>query len=518
MATKPTIKRALISTSDKTGLVELAQQLTSLGIDIIATGGTAQLLSKEKIPVREVADYTGFPEIMDGRVKTLHPKIHAGLLGRRGVDDATMQAHDIHPIDLLIVNLYPFQKTIADPNCTFDNALEQIDIGGPTMLRAAAKNYRDVTVVVDPADYKKVLDELKTQNNTTLETRQELAKKTFAHTAEYDAVIAQYFSQSELFPETYTPTFQKQFDLRYGENPHQKSAFYSTSSHTTDTLAHAKQLQGKPLSFNNMLDSDAALSCVNIFDQKTPTCVIVKHANPCGVAQGATLQEAYQQAYATDPTSSFGGVIAFNQSLDSTTAKTMLEQQFVEVVLAPDIHPDALTELATKPNLRVLTCGPMQKEAQYLTLHALSGGLLLQENDTASVTADDLRVVTKRKPTAKEIEDLLFAWKVVKYVKSNAIVYAKDRRTLGIGAGQASRVFSAKIAMLKAAEAHIPLKDSVMASDAFFPFADSIEVATAAGITAIIQPGGSKRDNEVIEAADKANLAMVLTGIRHFRH
>ncbi len=516
MTTKPSIKRALLSTSDKEGLVVFASELRRLGIEIIATGGTAAVLEKNNIPVIKIADITGFPEIMDGRVKTLHPKIHGGLLGRRGIDDATMQEHDILPIDLLVVNLYPFQQTIAKPGCRFEEAIEQIDIGGPTMLRAAAKNHRDVTVLVDPADYPSILLEIQSQGQTSPETRRRLAEKAFAHTATYDTAIVGYLMEASS-TDTPTLTLKKKADLRYGENPHQSAASYITKM-LPNSLAEAEQKQGKPLSFNNLVDSDAALNAVRALDAKDPACVIVKHATPCGVAQGRSLEEAYLRALATDPISAFGGIIAFNQTLNAATAKTILEKQFAEVLLAPDFEPDALELLAKKTALRVLVCGSTPQQQNLKTFHSISGGLLIQDADQKIDDPKTFTIATKRKPSPEEMADLLFAWQVVRTVKSNAIVYAKGRQTLGIGTGQTSRVFSAKIAVLKAEEAGLSLEGAVMASDAFFPFADSIEVAATAGITAIIQPGGSKRDPEVIETADRLGLSMVMTGIRHFRH
>ncbi len=523
MSTKPVVQRALISTSDKTGLVEFAQQLAAMGIDIIATGGTAKLLRQSDLPIIEVASYTGFPEILGGRVKTLHPKIHGGLLGRRGLDDTEMESHAISPIDLLVVNLYPFQQTIAEADCTFPEAVEQIDIGGPTMLRAAAKNHDAVTVVVDPSDYPSIIAELKAHGHTNSETRRRLAYKTFTHTAHYDAAISQYFAQQLTdstdthFPDTFRPSFHKKFDCRYGENPHQAAAFYESTPPQAGSLAQASLLQGKPLSFNNLVDADAALACVRALNPEVAACVIVKHATPCGVAQSDQLVSAYQNAYATDATSAFGGIIAVNQTLDAPTATAITEQQFVEVILAPAVSDAALAILAQKKNCRVLQTGAPSIHHTH-TLHSVSGGLLMQDSDQAVISASDLSVVTTRQPSDSELADLLFAWQVVRFVKSNAIVYAKDGMTLGIGSGQTSRVFSARIAVQKASDAGLSLDNTVLASDAFFPFADGIEVAAAAGIKAIIQPGGSKRDPEVIAAANQAGMAMVFTGTRHFRH
>ncbi len=526
MSTKPVVQRALISTSDKTGLVDFALALHSLGIEIIATGGTSKLLQSNNIPVIDVADITGFPEIMDGRVKTLHPKIHGGLLARRGTDDAILEQHQIQPIDLLVVNLYPFQETIAKSDCSLASAIENIDIGGPTMLRAAAKNYHDVTVVVDPADYLAVLDEIKTCGNTSKTTRQQLALKTFTHTAQYDAAISHYLSQrfkstteplDTDFPDTMELTFDKSLDLRYGENPHQGAAAYTDPHAPAGCLANATLIQGKPLSFNNLMDSEGALNCLRELDSQIPGCVIVKHATPCGAAYGDNLTEAYQKALSTDPTSAFGGIIAVNQTLDAQTAQTMIDAQFIEVLLVPAISEEAKTIVAKKKNCRVLVCGQAPIHSAQ-TLHSISGGVLIQQADALITDPNTFKIVTQKKPTKHEMEDLLFAWYVVKFVKSNAIVYAKDGMTLGLGTGQTSRVFSARIAALKAEEAGLSLIGAAMASDAFFPFADGVEVAAQAGITSVIQPGGSKRDDEVIAAADKLGLVMVMTGSRHFRH
>lgn len=522
------IKRALISVSDKTGIIDFARYLHSRDIEILSTGGTAELLQQHKIPVVEVSEHTRFPEMMGGRVKTLHPKIHGGILGRRGQDDDVMVAHDITPIDLVIVNLYPFEKTIAQPGCDLDLAVENIDIGGPTLLRAAAKNYAAVTVVVDSNDYQTVINEMEMhQGATSPSTRFALAQKVFAHTARYDAAITNYLnavqtsSESCLFPQIYAPQFIKKQEMRYGENPHQQAALYidaNISDQPNGTTVAAQQLQGKPLSFNNIADTDAALECVRNF-LPTPACVIVKHANPCGVATAKTQLEAYQHAFTTDPVSAFGGIIAFNTELTLETAEILLANQFVEVVIAPTITQEAIAAFAQKPNIRLLSCGPLTATTPAsLDYKRINSGLLVQENDIAIINPTELQVVTQRTPTAQELQDLLFAWKVVKYVKSNAIVYAKNNTTLGIGAGQMSRVHSAKIAAIKAAEQNLDIKGAVMASDAFFPFRDGIDTAANAGITAVIQPGGSMRDTEVIQAADEANIAMVFTGIRHFRH
>ncbi len=519
----PIIQRALLSVSDKTGIVDFAKALQSLGIELLSTGGTAELLRQAGIAVTEVADYTGFPEIMGGRVKTLHPKIHGGLLGRRGVDEAVMATHGIAPIDLVVVNLYPFVETLKQADCRLAQAIEQIDVGGPTMLRAAAKNYVSVTTVVSPEDYPAILQEMTEQGGaTTLATRFRQAQKVFSHTAHYEAAIANYLNAMHLdetaddFPATFTVQFHKKQDLRYGENPHQKAAFYVENGGEAN-IAHAYQHQGKELSFNNIADSNAALECVKAFNGSN-ACVIVKHANPCGVALGDSQLHAYQRAFATDPTSAFGGIIAFNQALAADTVRAILEAQFVEVLIAPEVTPEALTLLAHKPNIRVLSCGYWQSPEPAWDFERINGGLLVQERDVMTLSPKDLKVVTQRQPTIQEFQDLLFAWEVVKCVKSNAIVYAKQHSTVGIGAGQMSRVFSAIIANLKAADASLEVSGAVMASDAFFPFRDGVDAAAEAGITAIIQPGGSIRDSEVIQAADAAGLTMLFTGVRHFRH
>jgi phosphoribosylaminoimidazolecarboxamide formyltransferase / IMP cyclohydrolase len=516
------IRRALLSVSDKSGLLDFARTLHELKVELLSTGGTANTLREAGIPVTEVSAHTGFPEIMAGRVKTLHPKIHGGLLGRRGEDDAAMREHDITPIDLLVVNLYPFEATVAKPGCSFEDAIENIDIGGPAMLRAAAKNHAHVAVVVDPADYAGLGEELRAEGEITAATRYTLAVKAFAHTAAYDGAIANYLSarssdgKVSAFPAFYSSQFHKQAELRYGENPHQRAALYAERGNLDGTLAGAKQLQGKELSYNNLADADAALACVRAFD--APACVIVKHANPCGVALGSNLLQAYEYAYATDTSSAFGGIIAFNRTLDDATAAKIIANQFVEVIIAPEISADALKTLATKANVRALATGAFSTAHEPFDYKRISGGLLLQDADHGRVIRTDLKVVTRRQPTEAQFTDLLFAWSVVKYVKSNAIVYARDSRTIGIGAGQPSRIMSAKIAVLKAEEAKLEVRDSVMASDAFFPFRDSVGAAAAAGISAIIQPGGSMRDKEVIAAADEHNIAMVFTSMRHFRH
>jgi phosphoribosylaminoimidazolecarboxamide formyltransferase/IMP cyclohydrolase len=519
----PEVKQALVSVSDKTGILEFCKSLAELNIKILSTGGTARLLKDQGMPVMEVSEYTGFPEIMDGRVKTLHPKVHGALLGRRGQDDKVMHELGIIPIDLVVVNLYPFEATVKRPGCTSAEAIESIDIGGPAMLRSAAKNHAYVGVVVDHADYGTVINELRRNRKQLTEaTRFYLARKVFAHTANYDAMVSNYLdglaaeTAKANYPESYTMQFKKLQELRYGENPHQTAAFYTQADAPSGTLASARQLQGKDLSYNNIADSDGAWECVLTFPE--PACVIVKHANPCGVAQGATILEAYNKAYATDPTSAFGGIIAFNRILDASTAKAIIERQFVEVIIAPEIDEAAMDVTAEKGDVRVLAAGERKAAIRQLDLKRVSGGLLIQDADTGMIGERDLKIVSKRKPTRREIDDLLFAWKVVKYVKSNAIVYARDYQTIGIGAGQMSRVYSARIAAIKAADEGLPVRGSVMASDAFFPFRDGIDAAAEAGVTAVIEPGGSVRDGEVIAAADKHDIAMVFTGMRHFRH
>jgi phosphoribosylaminoimidazolecarboxamide formyltransferase / IMP cyclohydrolase len=517
------VRRALLSASDKTGLVELARWLASRNVEILSTGGTARLLASAGLTVREVANYTGFPEIMDGRVKTLHPKIHGGLLGRRGVDDAVMALHQIAPIDLLVVNLYPFAETVSRPNCGYAEAIEHIDIGGPAMLRAAAKNHESVSVVVDPTDYAAVLDELARHDGcTTLTLRSRLAAKAFAHTARYDTMVASYLADrhqvnTERFPTTLPLVFDKVQDLRYGENPHQQAAFYRQPAPRGASVATASVLQGKDLSFNNIGDADTAIECVRQFSE--PACVIVKHANPCGVAVAASPLEAYDRAYRTDPTSAFGGIIAFNRELDALTAAAIVDRQFVEVLAAPAVCADAATALASKPNVRVLVLGDLSRApSDALEYRSVTGGLLTQTRDTGSIDATGLKVVTRRKPSQMELADLMFAWRVCKFVKSNAIVFARDRSTIGVGAGQMSRVYSTRIAAMKAADESLEVEGSVMASDAFFPFRDGLDVAAEYGIRAVIQPGGSRKDAEVIAAADEHGMAMVFTGMRHFRH
>ncbi|MDZ4298566.1 MAG: bifunctional phosphoribosylaminoimidazolecarboxamide formyltransferase/IMP cyclohydrolase [Moraxellaceae bacterium] len=525
------VQRALISVSDKTGIVDFARELANLGVHLLSTGGTFKLLVSEGINVTEVSDYTGFPEMMDGRVKTLHPKIHGGILGRRGQDDAVMAAHDIGGIDLVVVNLYPFAATVAKADCTLADAIENIDIGGPTMVRSAAKNHAHVGIVVSADSYRTVLDEIKADGGLSHNTRFDLAVKAFEHTAAYDGMIANYLgalvgekkadlNARDTFPRTFNTQFVKAQEMRYGENPHQRAAFYVESSARENSVATAKQLQGKALSYNNIADTDAALECVKSFAK--PACVIVKHANPCGVSVSLDgIKMAYELAYATDPESAFGGIIAFNRELDAETAQAIVDRQFVEVIIAPSISPAALAITASKQNVRVMACGELpeldQRAAQW-DFKRVTGGLLVQDQDLGMIKESDLKVVTQRAPTEAEIHDLIFAWKVAKYVKSNAIVYAKNRQTIGVGAGQMSRVNSARIAAIKAEHAGLQVAGAVMASDAFFPFRDGIDNAAKAGIAAIIQPGGSMRDNEVIAAADEAGIAMVFTGMRHFRH
>jgi phosphoribosylaminoimidazolecarboxamide formyltransferase/IMP cyclohydrolase len=515
------ITRALISVSDKSGIVEFCQELSQLGIEILSTGGTAKTLAEHKIPVTEVSDYTGFPEMMDGRVKTLHPKVHGGILGRRGIDDEIMAKNGISPIDMVVVNLYPFEQTVANPDCDLETAIENIDIGGPTMIRAAAKNHADVAIIVHPTDYAETIAELKNSNNClSVTTRFSLALKSFEHTARYDTAIATYLGNINgiQFPETLNLQFYHNQTMRYGENPHQNAAFYREKSPASGTIAAARQLQGKELSYNNIADADAALECVKSFNDK-PTCVIVKHANPCGVAEADDILTAYDKAYATDPTSAFGGIIAFNQELDEQTAAEIIKRQFVEVIIAPSISSAAQTVLAEKQNIRVLECGLWSLVNQpSFDFKRIAGGLLVQDKDLGEISSNDIKVVSQRTPTEQELADLLFAWKVAKFVKSNAIVYCKNGQTIGVGAGQMSRVYSAKIAGIKAADEGLIVPGSAMASDAFFPFRDGIDAAAESGITAIIQPGGSMRDNEVIAAADEHNIAMVFTGMRHFRH
>ena len=515
---------ALISVSDKTGIVEFAASLADMGITILSTGGTFRELSTAGIQVTEVSEHTGFPEIMDGRVKTLHPRIHGGILGRRGQDDEIMASHGIAPIDLVVVNLYPFTQTISRADCTLEEAIENIDIGGPTMVRAAAKNHAHVGIVTDPSDYPRVLAEL-AENRKTLgdELRFDLAIKAFEHTAAYDSAIANHFGRlvgedNTEFPRTLNLNFVKAQNMRYGENPHQRAAFYVEKGCQQTGVSSARQRQGKALSFNNIADTDAALECVRQFPE--PACVIVKHANPCGVAIAQNIGDAYDQAFSTDTESAFGGIIAFNRGLDAATAKRILDRQFVEVIIAPGVSKEALEITAAKQNVRVLECDPLDGDpsAQALDYKRVNGGLLVQDRDNGMIRESDLKVVSKRVPTEAEMQDMIFAWKVAKFVKSNAIVYVRDHQTIGVGAGQMSRVNSARIAAIKAEHAGLEVKGAVMASDAFFPFRDGIDNAAANGIRCVIQPGGSMRDAEVIAAADEHDIAMVFTGMRHFRH
>ena len=518
-----TIRRALLSVSNKEGLLEFARALRERGVALLSTGGTAAMLREDGIEVADVSAFTGFPEIMDGRVKTLHPKIHGGLLGRRGIDDAVMAAHGIEPIDLVAVNLYPFAATIAKPGCSFDDAVENIDIGGPAMVRASAKNHDRVTIVVDPLDYGTVIAEIDREGGgVSAETRLRLATKAFAHTAQYDAAVASYLGRAGRngsageFPDLLALQFRKRLDLRYGENPHQSAAFYVATDSQGASVGSASQLQGKELSYNNLADADTALECVRQFGG--PACVIVKHANPCGVAVAGTPREAYDRAFRTDPTSAFGGIIALNRPLDGETARIIVERQFVEVIVAPSVEPEAREACARKENVRLLVTGGLAPSNTRFEIRSLNGGLLLQTRDTGLVKREQLEVVTKRAPSPAELDDLLFAWTVCKYVKSNAIVFAKDGMTVGIGAGQMSRVVSTRIAAMKARDEGLEARGSVMASDAFFPFRDGLDAAAEHGIAAVIQPGGSKRDAEVIAAADEHGIAMVFTGMRHFRH
>ena len=520
-ATQRPVRRALISVSDKTGIIEFARSLHAQGVEILSTGGTAKLLIDEMIPVMEVSKHTGFPEIMDGRVKTLHPKIHGGILGRRGIDDGVMKDNDIAPIDLVVVNLYPFEATVAKEDCSLDDAIENIDIGGPAMVRATAKNHAYVSIIVDPADYQRVLDELNTDEGTVSDaTRFDLAVKAFEHTSNYDGMIANYLgrvkqdgSMDEL-PRTINLQFNKVQEMRYGENPHQHAAFYTEKEPADACIATAKQLQGKELSFNNIGDTDAALECVKQFEE--PACVIVKHANPCGVSVSDNILDAYNKAYSTDPESAFGGIIAFNRELDGETAKTIVERQFVEVIIAPSVTGEAIEAVAEKKNVRLLECGQWQGASPRLDYKRVNGGLLVQDADL--LLLNEMKVVSEHQPSEQEMNDLLFSWKVAKFVKSNAIVYGKNNMTIGVGAGQMSRINSARIAGIKAEHANLEVAGSVMASDAFFPFRDGIDAAHEAGIVAVIQPGGSMRDDEVIAAANEFGMAMIFTGMRHFRH
>ncbi|MCF8197279.1 MAG: bifunctional phosphoribosylaminoimidazolecarboxamide formyltransferase/IMP cyclohydrolase [Sulfuritalea sp.] len=524
------VTQALISVSDKRGAVDFARGLAQNGVKLLSTGGTARLLRDAGLDVTDVSDYTGFPEMLDGRVKTLHPKVHGGILGRRDLPEhlAVMEQHGIPAIDLVVVNLYPFRETVAKPGCTLDDAIENIDIGGPTMVRAAAKNHGNeqggVAVVTDPEDYEPILEEIKSGGAISYKTRFALAKKAFTHTARYDSAIANWLTSLDeenkpgIFPEKLQLAFDKMETLRYGENPHQQAAFYRETAVVAGSIASYQQLQGKELSYNNIADADAAWECVKAFDGSVgpAACVIVKHANPCGVAVGVNAEETYRKAFKTDPTSAFGGIIAFNVAIDKVAAEA-IAGQFAEVIIAPEITAEARAVFAAKQNLRVLVV-PLGKAAGAFDYKRVGGGLLLQSADEARITQDDIKVVTKRAPSAQEMSDLLFAWRVAKYVKSNAIVYCKDGMTVGVGAGQMSRVDSARIAAIKAENNGLTVVGSVAASDAFFPFRDGLDVLAKAGATAVIQPGGSVRDAEVIAAADEQNLAMVVTGFRHFRH
>ncbi len=514
------IRRALLSVSDKTGIVELAKTLQDNGVELLSTGGTASLIAEQGIAVTEISDHTGFPEMMAGRVKTLHPKVHGGILGRRGIDDAVMQEHDIAAIDLVIINLYPFQKTVANPDCSLEDAIENIDIGGPAMVRAAAKNHASVTVVVDPADYEQLLQEMADSNEVSDATRFSLAIKAYEHTAQYDGAIANYFGRmvqepgEQDFSRTLNLQYRHSISMRYGENPHQAAAFYTADDSSEASVSSARLIQGKALSFNNIADTDAALECVKQFDE--PCCVIVKHANPCGVALAQDIHEAYQRAFKTDPESAFGGIIAFNRPLDANTAAAIIEQQFVEVIIAPGVEDAAVAAVASKENVRLLSCDQWQQAQARFDYKHVNGGILVQQADQALY--QNLEIVSDIKPDDAQMRDLVFAWQVAKFVKSNAIIYARDNMTIGVGAGQMSRINSARIAAIKAGHAGFEVAGSIMASDAFFPFRDGIDAAAEVGISAVIQPGGSMRDDDVVAAANEHGMAMVFTGMRHFRH
>ena len=519
-AANPKIKRALVSVSNKEGIVDFCTSLSKdHGVEIISTGGTLKTLQEAGINAIDISDHTGFPEMMDGRVKTLHPKVHGGILARRDLDQEVMEINQIKEIDLVVVNLYPFIETVSKKDTTFEIAIENIDIGGPSMVRSAAKNNLFVGVVVEPSDYKRVLEEIsKHEGAISLETRRNLAAKAFSHTANYDSAISNYLNQQQnTKPKYLFGKYELKQELRYGENPHQSAAFYVNTSETkSDNIASAKQLQGKELSYNNIADTDAAYECVKTFSE--PACVIVKHANPCGIAIGDSIHEAYEKAFASDETSAFGGIIAFNQSLDERTASKIIENQFVEVIIAPGIVEEALQVLSTKENIRILDTGTLGGQNNNPKLLSVSGGLLIQDSDIATLSSEDIKIVSEREPSEDEIKNCLFAWKVCKFVKSNAIVYTKDNQTIGIGAGQMSRIDSAQIAASKALERGFKTEGCSMASDAFFPFRDGIDAAAKIGITSVIQPGGSMRDQEVIDAANEAGMAMLFTGIRHFRH
>jgi phosphoribosylaminoimidazolecarboxamide formyltransferase/IMP cyclohydrolase len=520
------IKQALISVSDKTGVLDFARALADAGVNLLSTGGTAKLLADNGLKVTEVADYTGFPEMLDGRVKTLHPKVHGGLLARRDLPEhrAALQQHGIPTIDMVVVNLYPFQQTVAKEQCSLEDAIENIDIGGPAMLRSSAKNHKDVVVICDPADYARVQEEMRANKGEVgYDTRFALAKKVFAHTAQYDGAIANYLSAlgadrehatRSTYPQTLNLQFEKVQEMRYGENPHQSAAFYRDLTPAPGALANYRQLQGKELSYNNIADADAAWECVKTFE--APACVIIKHANPCGVAVGVDPLEAYGKAFQTDPTSAFGGIIAFNRELDGKAAEAVAKQ-FVEVLIAPSFTAEAKQVFAAKQNVRLLEI-PLGSAVNVHDMKRVGGGLLLQSPDAKNVTPSELKVVSKKQPTPQQMQDLMFAWRVAKFVKSNAIVFCGNGMTLGVGAGQMSRVDSARIASIKAQNAGLSLAGSAVASDAFFPFRDGLDVVVDAGATCVIQPGGSMRDQEVIDAADERGVAMLFTGTRHFRH
>jgi phosphoribosylaminoimidazolecarboxamide formyltransferase / IMP cyclohydrolase len=519
------VRRALLSVSEKSGIADLGRALQALGIELFSTGGSAKTLRDAGVPVHEIGELTGFPEIMDGRVKTLHPKVHGALLGRRGTDDAVMREHGIEPIDLLVVNLYPFAQAVARPDCDYAEAIENIDIGGPAMLRGAAKNQERVAVLTDPDDYAELVETLRREGGTTPELRRRLAAAAFAHVARYDGMIADWLSarvdsseHSHAFAPTLHLSLRRAQELRYGENPHQGAALYESERPPAGSIAGARALAGKEMSYNNLADADTALECVKAFG-KAPACVIVKHANPCGVALADDTVQAYERAYACDPVSAFGGIIAFNRALDGATVRAILAKQFVEVLVAPEFDAEALAALGRKPNVRALAVGAWPEAVTSTReLRSIGGGVLVQDADRDTLLLSDLKVVSKRVPDADQLRDLLFAWHVAMFVKSNAIVYARDGRTIGIGAGQMSRVVSAQVAALKAEQVDLAVAGSVMASDAFFPFRDGIDSAAQAGVRAVIQPGGSMRDEEVIAAADEHDLAMVFTGVRHFRH
>ena len=514
------IQRALISVSNKSGLIEFCQTLSAeFNVEIISTGGTLKALEEANISAVEISQFTDFPEMMDGRVKTLHPKVHGGILARRDQDQEVMRENNILPIDLVVVNLYPFKETISKVDVSLEEAIENIDIGGPSMVRSAAKNNKYVGIVVEPGDYPLILKEMKgNEGSLSQETRSSLATKAFHHTANYDTVISGYLSSltEQDFPNHIFAKFQKKEVMRYGENPHQKAAFYVDETKKGNGLGNAVQLQGKQLSYNNIADTDAALDCIKSFEE--PTCVIIKHANPCGVATDISITEAYQKAFDADSTSAFGGIIALNRKLEEKTAQQIIDNQFVEVIIAPGVSPSAQIILNTKENIRVLEMENMERLSSGFKLVSVTDGLLIQEVDNGSISAKDLKIVSSRQPTKTEVQDCLFAWKVCKFVKSNAIVYAKNNQTVGVGAGQMSRIDSAQIAASKAKESGFKTKGCAMASDAFFPFRDGIDVAASMGISSIIQPGGSIKDDEIIEAANEANMAMIFTGMRHFRH